>query len=388
MLDKSSKIALVLPSQGDIDLFSRAFGSLNFRKLTAFTSGREAYEVVIRQQFDIFVVAMDMPEMSGVVFVQKIRETGNYGNESQLFVCKKIEPPILNILHELDISHVMTSTTKPAMISEKINHLIKSENNLSDYEKNYRDARSALFNGLVEMALEMAEKLVSTENASEKAYILLGDISNKRGNTDEMINHYAQALKLNPKSAVAAHKLAGAYLQKGESKRAADMYNMLARLNPYNLKLLENAGLSNYNVQDYDKAQAYASELKSLDHKNKSASELTVNIKLAKGDFEGLADALKGSHDDKDIVSFLNNAGVKLAQGNDAAGALRMYQSCIQQLTGSKYIHAVYFNMGIAYKKMNQIDKAIECYEKAVKIRPDFAKAAASLAELKNRKAS
>ncbi|TWW08700.1 hypothetical protein E3A20_21720 [Planctomyces bekefii] len=385
MLSKASKIAMILPNAQEGDVFMMGLGALNARNVTCFTSAREAYQVAVRQQFDFFVTRMEMPDLSGIVLVQKLRETGNYGQEVHLFVCEKLNSKIMNVLYEMDISYVLVSPFTKQLVSAKIAHVFQAEKDLPEFEQRFREARSAFQSNLLEMAESFARELESQNPTSEKVHVLLGDIASKNEQPDRMIVHYSNAAKVNPKSAVAAHKLAHAYMKRGDHRRAAQILNSLAHLNPYNIKLLENAGISNLQINDFEKAQSYASQLKTLDVKNKTASEVNVQVKIASGDFSGIADELRNSHDDKEIVAFLNNAGVKLAKGTDVRGALNMYQSCIEQLQDSKYIHAVYFNMGIAYKKLNDYENAASAYASAVRLKPDFEKAAQSLAECRQK---
>jgi tetratricopeptide (TPR) repeat protein len=84
---------------------------------------------------------------------------------------------------------------------------------------------------------------------------------------------------------------------------------------------------------------------------------------------------LKDSHDEKELVQFLNNAGVKLSQGNDIEGALRMYQACVDQLQDSKYLYAIHYNMALAHSKMGNQQLAVESAKKSLQIKPDFDKA-------------
>ena len=382
MVEKSAKICSVLLEQREVDLFNVALAEKGFRKITSFTSSKEAYEVAIRQQFEIFITRMEMTEMSGVVLIQKLRATGNYGEEIHLFVCDRLSPEILNVLYEFDIGYVLTKPFTKQTIGEKIAHLVQSENSLSDFEKKYRQARAAL-NNLPDMAEDIAAALLKERPKDEKILLLLGDIAAKKGAVDDMIKHYSMAKDVNPKSAIAPHKLAGALILKGRSKEAADLLDVAAKLNPYNIKLLENAGLSNFNINNFEKAESYAKQLKNIDLGNKQAGEIHVKSRIAQGDFEGMTEVLKNSHDEKEIVAFLNNAGAKLAQGNDVKGALKMYQSCLAQLQGSKYLYAVHYNIGLAYKRMGDVDKAVESFERAVKIKPDFEKAATAAAELR-----
>jgi CheY-like chemotaxis protein len=74
-----------LKSQAEAEMFTQGLAECGLRRITVFTSGKEAYEVCARQQFPLFVTRVEMPDMSGLVVIQKLRATGNYGLEPNLY---------------------------------------------------------------------------------------------------------------------------------------------------------------------------------------------------------------------------------------------------------------------------------------------------------------
>jgi Tfp pilus assembly protein PilF len=382
MLTSSNPVAMILPSQQEAQLFTQALAECNFRRMTVFTSAKEAYEVCTRQQFQVFVTRMEMPDMNGIVLIQKLRQTGNYGLEPHLFVCDRIDSKLLNIVSELDLDYVLVPPLTKAAAVQKFKHLITSENGLSDVERRYRDAKAALGGGLLEMAEDHVRTVLKAAPDLEKAHLLLGDVRAGLNDPTGARAAYQQALRVNPKSATAAHKLAQVLMSTGENAQAAEMLNRLAELSPYNIRLLENAGLSNLNIQQYDKAKAHMSKLSGLDETNKTAGAITAQVKIQTGDYDGLVDALKKSHSEKELIQFLNNAGAKLSKENDIDGALKMYAAALEQIEHSKFLYAIHYNMGIAYKRKEQFNKARIHFESSLKLKPDFDKAIAALAEL------
>jgi tetratricopeptide (TPR) repeat protein len=358
-------------------------GECGFRRVTAFTSAKEAYEVASRQQFAAFVTRMEMPDMSGIVLIQKLRQCGNYGLEPHLFICDKLDSKLLSVTAENDLDYVLVAPlTKPA-IAQKFKHLLATENALSSQERLYRDAKSAFRNGILEMAEELVRQVLAETPALEKALLLHGDILAQDGKRADARELYKRALHVNPKSASAAHKLAQLMMAEGDHGQAAELLNRLAALSPYNIKLLENAGLSNFNVQRYEEAKGHMASLGALDESNKAAATVTAQIKIKTGDFDGLVQSLSKSHTEKELIQFLNNAGAKLSQDNDIEGALRMYQAAVAQIQDSKFLYAIHYNIGIAYKKKQQLDAARTHFEASLKVKPDFEKAATALAELR-----
>ena len=383
MLSSSMPVALIMPNQDDINAFMQALAECNYRRVTAFTSAEEAYEVCIRQQFPIFVTRMEMPKMSGIVFIQKLRMSGNYGLESHLFVCDKLVPTYLNVFSEYDLDYVLAAPFARPAIIQKFKHMISTENSLSKIEQYYRDSKAAFFAENFDMAADMLDSLLKESPNLEKALLLMGDIKAKTAKPEEAQGFYKAALDANPKSTNALHKLAQSLLAKGSYNQAADLLNRLSQLSPHNIKLLENAGLSNFEAERYEEAKTHMSRLNSIDQNNRTAATVTAQVKIKTGDYNGLVETLSKSYDEKELIQFLNNAGAKLSQENDVQGAIKMYTAAVGQITDNKYLYAIHYNMGIAYKRLKQNSLALVHLEKSLKIKPDFDKAASAIKDLK-----
>jgi tetratricopeptide (TPR) repeat protein len=382
-LDKNKSVAVLMPTQEEVDFFTSGLVECGFRRVVAFRSAEEAYEVAVRQMFDVFITRMEMPKMSGIVFIQKIRETGNYGAETHLFVCDKISNDLLTLLFELDLPYVLTKPfQKPAFI-QKYQHLVKSEAEVSGAEQLFRDARAAYFNQIFEMAIEMIDKVLVLNPGLEKALILKGDILQKQNDLKGARETYQNVLQINDKSLTAVHKLASIAMLENNPREAAEMLNKIADLNPYHIKVLENAGISCLKADMLVEAEKHMAKLAKVDEKNKVTSSVVAEVRVKQGNYDDLVNVLSKTHGEKEIIQFLNNAGIKLSKENDVAGALKMYKAAAIQLEGkTPLLYAIYYNMGIAYKKLDDKMNAAVCYRKALKLNPTFDKAKSALTEL------
>lgn len=382
MFAKNIPIALVLPAQKEVDLFVTVLGEFGLRHVVPFTSSAEALESAKRQQFPLFVIRQEMLDMSGIVFVQKLRATGNYGNETILFVADAIDGGILNLLYEFDLNYVLVKPTKETA-KQKIEHLLNNEDNLSDFEKTFRQVRASFYSGLFDMARECCDELLLKEPGNEKSLLLSGDIHLKQGNTEAAKLEYQKALMANPKSAAAAHKLAQIHMVNGEFRPAAQLLDQLADLNPHHIKILENAGLSTFKSDMIERSEKHMQKLHQIDTTNTVASEVTAQIMIKKGDFTGIVSTLKKGMNDKDMIQFLNNAGVKLSKGHDVQGALDLYKSAAEQLgETSPFLYAIFYNMAIAYRKMAKPKQAKIFAVKCLKSKPGFDRGTTLLQEI------
>ncbi|HYX34603.1 MAG TPA: tetratricopeptide repeat protein [Oligoflexus sp.] len=379
-MNKSSRIAIVAKDKAEGDTFAGILRSIGFHNLQVFEGAKAAYEVCIREQFPFFVIHNELPDMTGLTLIQKLRATGNYGAEAHLLLIDELSDLILPILQEFNIKFVLPKPFHAEKIQKKFNSLFIEESNLTPFEKDYRAALSALASGMADMAREMAIQALKTHGHHEKLLLLLGEIELTSGKPEKARPFFVAALKHNPLSAAAAHKIAKTYLLEKDFAKAAEMLNQQMKLNPLNIELLLNAGLSNYEVGNFEVANKAMSSLHGLDSQNKQAGEVMASIAIKEGRIAEACDVLQDSHGQSELVQFLNNEGVKLSQNHDVPGAIKMYTKCLESVRNNPYIYAIYYNLGLAYSKIHQHELAVDCYRQALRVKPDFERAAQALA--------
>ncbi len=108
----------------------------------------------------------------------------------------------------------LTPPINPHTLAAKLDYLLQSESNLSLQERSYRDARAAFKNDMRDMAEEMAKEILIKQPDDQKTLILMGDIFLQKEEAESAQAYFKTALTLNPKSAVAAHRLAQTLMQK------------------------------------------------------------------------------------------------------------------------------------------------------------------------------
>lgn len=385
--DKTTKVAITARTKDEGDMLSHVARACGFELLQVFSSPRVTFEVAKRNQFQLFITHHDFTDMSGLTMIQSLRATGNYGIEPHLFLVDVLTPEIMLVLVENNINHVLAKPFSADRTQQKLAHLWQSELNMTPAEQEFREAHAAMSAGLMEMAQELAIKNLRTHGPMEKLLLLLGDVETKLNHPVEARRYYDAAQKFNPKSSSAAQKLAQTYMLEKDFAKAAELMNELTKLNPLNLELLANAGLSNYEVGNLDEAKDAMSRLQGLDKERKDASEVLARVAIKEGDYETAMKQLKGTHDQKELVQMLNNEGVRLSHENEIDAAIAMYLKCITIIGENPYIYALHYNLGLAYNKHHDKANAITAFKKSLELKPDFEKAASALSKLEAKSA-
>ena len=387
MLDKNSKVAIVLPSRQALDLVQGSLVRHKFNKIIQFESVDEAYEVLSRQQVDFLVVSITMPDGPGVTLMQRLLEVGNYGSEPFLFMGAGVDAATLKIFVEYDVDYVLTPPIDKKRVDEKVSFILHRENNVPPDLAMYRDAKGAFQGGIFEMAEDFAKQLLDSSELKEKAKVLLGSICIAQQDLESAKGYFEEVLKGNPGSLGAVHKLAEVLRLMGDFERAKEISESQLEANPLHLNLLKNAGLSNYGLGNLDLAKSQMKRLQSMDKSNKAASETITKVAIDKGEFEGVASQLQASHTEKEIVSMLNSAGIKLSKENNIEGAISIYKDCLSVVRKKDFKGKIHYNLAIAYRRLSKPEKAVKHCQEALRLLPDLEKARAMLGELRQRSA-
>ena len=382
-LNQTAKICMVLKNDSEVDLFKSILTQNKIKNITAFTNAEMAYETATRSQFDMFIVNLKLSDQPGIVLLQRLRNCGNYGLEPYLFVGESVDAPTLALFAEHDIEYIVTKPFTPDKIVNKIFYMIKQESSLSPAEEGFRQAKSALQSQMPDMAWEMAIDAVEKHGTSEKLELLMGDILLSKGEILKAREYYEKAEITNSESVAAKHKIASTYIAEKKFAEAKAILDKLADVNPHHIKLLENAGLSNYETGNTKKAKKYMSQVTKLDKENKAASSVITKVKIDEGNLDGLAKNLQTTHSEQEIVRLLNTAGVKLSKENKVEEAIKIYKDCLDVIENKEFAGKVHYNLALAYQKNSATNETVFHLQEAVKNIPTMEKAKAMLAKLK-----
>jgi len=379
---RDKKVAVLASSKGEGDILFHILRSFGINQVHVMLDSREVLKLDPQDPFSLFILRQEMPGLSGLSVVQRMRASGNYGNESYLLLIDSITEGMKPIIEEYDLRYILPKPFTADRISGKLEQLLRAESELSPFEVAFRSARGAYYSGLLAMAREICLGLFRSYGYQERILTLLGEISLREKKTSEARKFFNAALKVNPGFLPATHRLAVSHIYDNNFGEAASMLDELLPRNSLNLQLLADSGHASFETGNHDKARLTMLHLKQLDEKDRMAADVLAKVAMAEGRVLDACRHLRKSHSDAELVQFLNNEGVRLSKEKDLDGAIRLYQQCLGEVHESEFAHAIYYNLGLAHAKRRDSSQAALYFQMAIARKPDFTKAQQALARL------
>jgi tetratricopeptide (TPR) repeat protein len=171
----------------------------------------------------------------------------------------------------------------------------------------------------------------------------LATVYSQRGQLDEAIREYREALRLNPYYALGHYNLGNALLQKGQVDEAIQHYQESIRLQPMNVDTYNNLGLALCKQGQVDEA------------------------------IRQFQQAIRLKPDDADVHY---NLGAALARRGQLDEAIRHYQEALRRQPDRAEAHN---NLGAAFYQQGRTGEAIRHFQEALRLQPDYGDARRNL---------
>ena len=212
------------------------------------------------------------------------------------------------------------------------------------------------------------------------AHYNLGIALHDRGETDQAITHYQQAIELRPSYAEAHYNLGRLLAEKGEVNEAVDHYETALSINPDDAEAHNNLGATLFQAGHVDAAIAHYEKALELRPDFANASCNLADALLSKGAMDSAIAyyvACVAALPSKADAQY-NLASALLRKGKTDE-AIAHYEKTLELLPGNADAHA---NLGSALLSKGRVADAIAQYREALRLAPENLAAQSNLAWL------
>jgi tetratricopeptide (TPR) repeat protein len=206
-----------------------------------------------------------------------------------------------------------------------------------------------------------------------KAHYNLGVIFARQEKTDQAVEHYLKSLEIDP-NYVEAHSNLGLELAKqGKFDEAIDRYRKALQINPTYAVAYVNLGDAFAEKDENDEAVRHYLKALQIDPNFAKAHNNLGLVLIGQGKLDEAAEHYRRALQAKpDLAEAHNNLGFVLARQAKLDEAIEHYR---QALEAKPDFAEAQFNLGDALAKQGKTDQSIRYFQEAVKLKPENAEA-------------
>jgi tetratricopeptide (TPR) repeat protein len=232
--------------------------------------------------------------------------------------------------------------------------------------------RAYFAKGDLELARQHFEGALKLHPDYMPARLALTQLALRRGDADAALKMSQETLKMNPNSGVSTLLEAAAYLRKGQFDESRDLLEKVLKVNPNQADTLLELGVLNLMQKRFKEAEEPFRKAYAVDPSNLRGllglAELQFLQKQPDKDIQLIADEVQKQPQRPDLRKELANAE---ARGMKYDKALQDYQSILDRYKDAPIEQAqIYGSMAQTYALKGDLQKGIECLQKAQKMVP------------------
>jgi len=348
--------------------------------VTMCNSAAEALEIVEAKRIQFIIVAREMNEMPGTVFIQKVHTKRQFRQVPCLLFSKQMSEQDIRLAKELGVN-VFAKPFNKQEIWDIINTMRLKEESVDAIELKLRDVEALIEEKQYKVALHTLKDAAGPGPAFARAHTLLGEVHFKLADMPKSEKALDAALTEKQNYAPAMQLIAKVYSKTERHEKAITMLVQMVDASPNNITSLLSLGSAYNEADQLDKAKETLKRVKRLDPNDKQADEELGKIAFKEGDMSLAQQLLAETENAEEMGRFFNNLAIGMVNKDKFAEGIRTYDAAINILKAKNpdKIHLLVYNMGLAFKKSGDLKSAFEILSNCFLENPDFRKTYESL---------
>lgn len=202
--------------------------SLGYRDFGLAEDGRQAWDRLEKEKFDLIISDWQMPNMTGIELLHKLRERSEFEDLPFIMITGEIDEASVSLAVERDVDAYLIKPTVPKLLEEKIHMVMERKNNPSEYQKLLDTGRKRQKEADFREAIQSFNTAIGLRPDNALGHLCLGQAKEEIGMWNEAKSAYEKALSLNPKYLKALDSVSRIYTLLGEKE---DLFRTLITLN-------------------------------------------------------------------------------------------------------------------------------------------------------------
>ena len=349
-------------------------------------SGEEAIKAARDTDAQLVIVAWELKAMPGTVLVQKLKAARGRKYVPYLIYSKRMSEEDARLAREIGLPDVMTMPFDRTKATETLRTIIARESKVAPEEAKLRKIEGYLDEGKGEVAL----KLMDGRLQRPGPYFVRGQLA--LANCWMQLNQLTKAepvvrkiLEKDPDNFDAKNLLAQICSRTSRHDEGLQILETLAKDSSKNITTLLSLGSAYAEADRLDDAKKMLGKAEALGGDSGRLKDEKGKVAFKEGDFSLAAQLLRETENGEQLARHFNNVAVGLVHQQNLDKAIETYNYAVKFLQERAKVHLLRYNLGLALSKKGELAQSFVELVKSYKSEPRFEKAYAALARVAKR---
>jgi two-component system chemotaxis response regulator CheY len=369
--EKQQRILVVDDNQAMRKMIESMLTTLGFFNIASAVNGEAAWDKVISDDIDIIISDLIMPNLDGLGFLCRLRESKEYFNIPFIMVTGADQRSDFINTVQSEVDFYLIKPITPKVLEDALHQVYLQQHSSNPYLQAVHSGKHNIIHENYAEAKDHFSLAQSLEPGFAKPYFFLGKISILMEQEKEAESYFKKCLEIEEHYINAIIELADIYTKRNDFKNMLLYLNRAIEVSPGNFQLFVNIGTAYFNLNKLAEAKKYLLKAAKLARSGKKDVQVVVDAMIDASLLDE-ADYLYGTRlqdEDDNTVKFWNRLGLKAKGLGWFDKAKHFYMAALKIRPQNKVIN---FNMALLLVEQKEYDGALAYISKALRLHPDF----------------
>lgn len=377
------RILLLDDNTSNTLFFEMLLKEMGIEEVYTSPTGDDALELAETKHVQFVICSWELSGMPGTVFIQRLRARKKRKYIPCVIYSKRMDENEVTLTKELGFKNILPLPFDKVKAKELINSIIEYENNIDPKEVAIRKIEMYMSDGQPGEAFKMFhDKLFQPGPFRTQALIAAADVFIGLSKYDKAKKCVDDVLDKQPDNYRALQIRARLFSREGEHEKAIDILKKLMSSSPRNLTTRVNLGCAYVSAERLDEAKEVFNGVLAEDQGNQDAKDQMATVAFKEGDFSLAEQLIAETENGNELARIFNNMAISQVTENKYDDAIMTYENAIRLLADKTRLYLLHYNLGLAYRKRGDFDKALEILAECYLSSPDFEKSYVAIARI------
>lgn len=305
---------------------------------------------------------------------QRLGKAAAYVGLCRIVYAEVLTPQLIALAHDSGVRRLVSRVTAPPGLVSALRMALTTLRSMPELQRIVLDAQLGVTADpdAIDLKIRTAYEMFSHDPVVQLEFgkLCLRDRAMKAATS--IADGLLEADQLNVR---ALNLRARIHMLEGDTDVALKLLEKANVLSPFSVERLVMLGDAFCAIGQTSKGAKHYCEALKLDVKDGAAAQGLVGASLSDGDVDAVFSMIRDSLSEEEGASLFNNAAVIAVRSNKMAECFKLYDCALKVVRSERLRATIHFNIGLAFRRINEESEAQKNFRIAIKLDPGFDKA-------------